>query len=64
MVFKKGDRAVFVHLFPKGSKANLTTSEERVYRAAAKVLAGLDDAKVAALVATGEWIEIKDDDDE
>src|ERR1700710_2309047 len=42
LVYKAGDRAVFVHLFPKSSKGNLTTSEAEIFKAAAKQFVMLD----------------------
>ncbi|WP_425515142.1 type II toxin-antitoxin system RelE/ParE family toxin [Microvirga arsenatis] len=58
IVYKRGDRAVFLHIFPKSRKANLSSYEKTVFRDAAKVLANLADVHIPALTNTGEWIEI------
>jgi hypothetical protein len=58
IVYKRGDRAVFLHIFPKSRKANLSSYEETVLRDAAKVLANIGDVHIPALIDTGEWIEI------
>jgi hypothetical protein len=60
IVHKVAERALFVHLFSKSSKANLTAQEEGAFREAAKVLAALGDEPVRALLAAGEWIEVDD----
>ncbi|MBZ6078960.1 type II toxin-antitoxin system RelE/ParE family toxin [Microvirga puerhi] len=59
IVLKRGDMAVFLHIFPKGRKANLTQREEKAFRDAAKSIAGLESHHVEALVSAGEWIEIE-----
>jgi hypothetical protein len=62
IVWVPGKLAVFVHLFPKNSKGNLTDGEEDVYREAAKHIEELDAAVIAALVKTKEWIEVEDEE--
>ncbi|ORE90061.1 type II toxin-antitoxin system RelE/ParE family toxin [Aurantimonas sp. 22II-16-19i] len=61
IVFNAKDRLVFVHLFGKSEKANLSTIEERAYKKAAKLIVGLTEDQVQALVHSREWIEIEDD---
>ncbi|MBO0905259.1 type II toxin-antitoxin system RelE/ParE family toxin [Jiella sonneratiae] len=63
IVFRARDRLVFVHLFGKSEKANLSTNEERSYKKAAKVIVGLTEGQVQALVQSGEWIEIENGDE-
>jgi hypothetical protein len=63
VVYVPGRLAVFVHLFPKSAKANLTDGEEDAYREAAKYIEELDPAVIAALVKTKEWIEVEDERD-
>jgi hypothetical protein len=60
-VFRKGDLAVFVHLFGKNEKSSLTPVEESTFREAAKIIAALPQDKIAALVAAGEWIELNNE---
>ena len=64
IVYKVGNMAVFMHVFPKNRQANLTDKEEQTYRLAAKTVAGLRDGFITALVRDGEWIEVDDDHDQ
>jgi hypothetical protein len=64
IVHVPGKMAVFLHLFPKSAKANLTASEEDAYREAAKHIEKLDAALIAALVRANEWIEVEDESDQ
>jgi hypothetical protein len=61
MAYKAGAITVFVHLFPKSSKGNLTPAETEVFKAAAKQFVRLDDGAIAALVMAKEWIEVTDE---
>lgn len=56
---KEGDRIVFLHLFAKNDKQNLTRKETEVYREAAKHLADLTSSQVNQLVQTKEWIKVE-----
>lgn len=59
LFFRQGDTAVFLHLFAKSRKANLTEAEESGFREFAKEIAQVSDKLVAALVEDGEWIEVR-----
>jgi hypothetical protein len=59
LFFRQGDKAVFLHLFAKSRKADLTEAEESGYRDFAKQIAQLSDGLVARLVEDGEWIEVR-----
>lgn len=59
IVLKQAKFALFLHLFAKQAKADLTPVEEEVFREAAKHLAELSDMHVRLLVERGEWIEIE-----
>jgi hypothetical protein len=61
LFYRKADRAVFLHVFEKSNKANLTKSELAAYRDFATALAQLDGNSFKALVATQGWKEIEDD---
>jgi hypothetical protein len=50
---------VFLHIFPKSRKANLTKSELAAYLKLARVLEGLTEAKLQALIATEGWRELE-----
>jgi hypothetical protein len=57
--YRRGDLAVFLHIFPKSRKANLTKSELAVYLKFARFLEGLSEAKLKELVAAEGWRELK-----
>lgn len=60
IAFVEGERAVFLYAFPKNVKGNLTAHELSFYRDAAGHIAGVSEDKVAELVGSGEWREIRD----
>ena len=64
LFFRLEDRSVFLHLFAKSRTENLTAVEEDWYREFARELARLTPMRVEALVESGEWIEIEDEDDQ
>ena len=57
--YRRGELAVFLHVFPKSGKANLTKSELAVYLRLARVLEELTEAKLKELVTTEGWRELK-----
>jgi hypothetical protein len=62
--YRQRDRAVFLHLFAKNDKGNLTEPELVAYREFAKHLANLTAEQVKHLVDERKWIEIDNEDDE
>lgn len=61
--YQQGNRSVFLHLFAKNEKDNLTNTEEAAYREFAKSLTAIRPDQIKALVETKKWIEIDSDDD-
>ncbi len=57
--YRRAEVAVFLHVFPKSRKANLTKSELTAYLKLARALEGLTDAKLKALGATEGWKELE-----
>src|SRR5271155_59603 len=56
VVFYRREKvAVFLHIFPKSKKANLTKSELAVYSQAAQEFAKLTDKELTALSAKRAW---------
>lgn len=53
--YLRGQIAVFLHIFAKSQKANLTKSELALYQQAAQQLANLTDEQLGALSATQGW---------
>jgi hypothetical protein len=50
---------VFLHIFPKSKKANLTKSELAMYSRAGQELAKLTDKELTALSAKRGWRELE-----
>ena len=57
--YRRGKVAVFLHIFPKSKKANLTKSELAMYSHAAQELAKLTEEQLSALSATRGWKELE-----
>ncbi len=58
VLFRRGERAFFVHGFAKSHRANLRPDECKAFQALADALLGLDDAEVAAAMANGTIREV------
>lgn len=56
--YRRGKVAIFLHLFPKSAKANLTPSELNEYRKLAAALEKLTDAQLGELSETRGWKDI------
>jgi len=57
--YRRGTLAVFLHVFPKSRRANLTNYELAEYRKLAHFLGGLTEAKLKELAATEGWRELE-----
>jgi hypothetical protein len=57
--YKRGKVAVFLHIFPKSKKPNLTKSELVMYSRAGQELAELTDKELTALSVNRGWRELK-----
>jgi hypothetical protein len=57
--YKRAEVAVFLHIFPKSRKANLTKSELAEYLKLARFLEALTDAKLKELVVKEGWRELE-----
>jgi hypothetical protein len=62
LIFRSGERAIFVFAFAKSNKANLTAAELKVYRKAASIMLQLGETQLKAEVEAGRLIEVKDDE--
>ncbi|WP_287942276.1 type II toxin-antitoxin system RelE/ParE family toxin [Sphingopyxis sp.] len=62
LIFRSGERAIFVFSFAKSDKANLSAAELKVYRKAASVMLELDDDQIETEVEAGRLVEVKDDE--
>ena len=57
--YRRRKVAVFLHIFPKSKKANLTKSELAMYSRAGQELAKLTDKELTALSAKRGWRELE-----
>lgn len=64
LVFRAGDRAVFVYGFAKSDRENIDDDELAAFRRLAAELLALSQDLLDALVANGTLVEVDCDDDE
>lgn len=62
LIFRAGERAVFVFAFAKSAKANLDAAELKVYRKAAGIMLALTDAQIETEVNAGRLIKVTHDE--
>ena len=62
LIFRSGERAIFVFAFAKSAKANLSAAELKVYRKAASIMLELGDGEIETEVEAGRLVEVKDDE--
>ncbi|MGB3472475.1 MAG: type II toxin-antitoxin system RelE/ParE family toxin [Erythrobacter sp.] len=62
LIFRSGERAIFVFAFAKSSKANLSAAELQVYRKAASIMLELGEDQIKTEVEAGRLVEVKDDE--
>lgn len=60
IVYKRGTIAIFLHLFAKNARANLTETETQVFRDLAATLASLSDEALERVAAAQSWRRIDD----
>jgi hypothetical protein len=63
IIFAHDRFMVFVHLFAKRDKANLTDKEKAVFKRVARAFVELDAEQVSLLLETKEWIEIPNEEE-
>lgn len=64
ILYRRAERAFFVHGFAKSDKANLSESEERVYKDAARIILAYTDEELATFADSGIFKEVKSDEQE
>ncbi len=58
IVYRTGDRAVFVHGFAKSAKSNLSPKELAELKRLASVILAVKAKDIRALIESGDWIEV------
>jgi hypothetical protein len=61
LIFRSGERAIFVFAFAKSAKANLDATELNIYRKAAGIMLGLSDEQIETEVRKGRLVEVRDE---
>lgn len=59
IVYKKGDRAIFIHGFAKNEKANISKKELLLFKEFARILISLSDESIDIALKNGDFIEVK-----
>lgn len=59
ILFRKGDRAFFVHCFAKNEMDNIDAALERDFKDLAKIMLSYSDAQIDVLLANGKFIEVR-----
>ena len=62
LIFRSGERAIFVFAFARSGKANLSAAELKVYRKAAGIMLELGEDQIETEVEAGRLVEVKDDE--
>jgi hypothetical protein len=63
VLFRRGERAVFVYGFSKSVRANIRRDEEYQFKKAAKYVLALSDEQIGALIGQGGLSEVGGDAD-
>jgi hypothetical protein len=59
ILFRQGERAVFMYGFAKSERENIRDDEEKEFKEAAKHVLALTEKQIAALVREGDFVEVK-----
>jgi len=59
VLFRQGERAVFLYGFSKSERDNIEADEEKAFKQAAKHVLALTDKQMVALVKNGDFVEVK-----
>ena len=62
LIFRSGERTIFVFAFAKSAKANLSAEELKAYRKAASIMLELGENQIETEVEAGRLVEVKDDE--
>jgi len=59
IVYKKGDRAIFIHGFAKNEKANISKKELLLFKEFARILLNLPSKSIDIALENGDFIEVE-----
>lgn len=60
LAFKSNSRVIWLHIFAKSDKNNVTTSELKKLKTLADILLDLTDSEIGKLIKLGELYEVND----
>ncbi len=63
IAYRQGDLAVFLHIFAKNAKGNLTKLEANLFQRLATALTGMDDDTIMRMALDRNWKSIGDESD-
>jgi hypothetical protein len=61
VLYRKGDKAIFVYAFPKSDLGNIRDDEQEQFKKAAKSILALSDEQIRQLIENGQFEEVKID---
>ena len=61
VLYRKGDKAIFVYGFPKSDLGNIRDDEQEQFKKAAKSIFALSDEQIRQLIDNGQFEEVKKD---
>jgi hypothetical protein len=61
VLYRKGDKAIFVYAFPKSDLGNTRDDEQEKFKKAAKSILALSDEQIRQLIENGQFEEVKID---
>jgi hypothetical protein len=64
ILFRREARAVLMYGFPKSQQGNISTDEEKEFKAAAKHVLSLSEKHLTELIERGDFVEVKADEQE
>ncbi len=62
LIFRSGERAIFVFAFAKNDRANLSAAELKAYRKAASIMLELGAEQIETEIEAGRLIEVNNDE--
>lgn len=62
IVYRAGDRAIFVHGFAKSAKSSLSLKEMVELKRLANLILAMNAKDVRVMIENGDWIEVDEDD--
>ena len=59
ILYRRGDKAFFVYVFPKSERDNIDGAEKREFKELAKIVFAISDMQLEKLIKIGTYVEVK-----